>query len=284
MHIDVMGFIWINLDSAETPSTSWQEQFLEVDQQERLQCYNMSDYVFAEAWTLDECNFNWKTLVENYNEVRRPVRRACFYCLLILELPQCYHCSVAHPGIAPGITKDSKFDVETVKSYIRHLGEENSVDDIVASPTYMFPNASTTITKHFFYMMSIVPLSATSSSMRYEIYRNKNSSMEDFTSEVEFFKQVEREDKWLGNGTQKNLNTDTYVAGPLHPYMEQAVSYFEGLTRQALREHLDKEKEAGEEIWPARRGYQGKQLALDEAFCREACSSSVKANGGQEWF
>ncbi|EXJ72496.1 uncharacterized protein A1O5_05001 [Cladophialophora psammophila CBS 110553] len=264
LHIDDMGFIWVNLDGEERPQISWEEQFLEVDHQTRLECIKMDDYVFAESWSLDACHFNWKTLVENYNE--------------------CYHCQVAHPGIAPAITKDSKFDVETVRSYVRHLGEDNSVDDIVASPTYMFPNASHTITRHFFYIMSIVPLSSTTSSMRYEIYRNKNSSLETFTKEVEFFKQVEREDKWLGNETQRNLNTDTYVSGPLHPYMEQAVAYFEGLTRQALREHMDKEKEAGREIWPVRRPYKGEQLALDEDFCKEVCSSSTLANGGKEWF
>ena len=120
--------------------------------------------------------------------------------------------------------------------------------------------------------------------MRYEIYRNKNSSLEDVKQEVDFFKQVEREDKWLGNGAQKNLNTDTYVSGPLHPYMEQAVYYFEGFTRQAVREHLDKEKLVGHEIWPARRAYQNKQLAEDEACCAEVCASAVGANGQKEWF
>ena len=69
LHVDDLGFVWVNLDAAEVPETSWNEQFLGVDTQERLKRFNIGDYIFDEAWSLDECRFNWKTLVENYNEV-----------------------------------------------------------------------------------------------------------------------------------------------------------------------------------------------------------------------
>ena len=69
MHTDQMGFIWVNLDSSETPAVSWEDQFKDIDTQERLLTYNMDDYIYDHTWSLDDCNFNWKTLVENYNEV-----------------------------------------------------------------------------------------------------------------------------------------------------------------------------------------------------------------------
>lgn len=72
LHIDQLGFVWVNLDASEKPTVSWEEQFKAIDTQERLiKAYNMDDYVFDHTWSLDECNFNWKTLVENYNEVSR---------------------------------------------------------------------------------------------------------------------------------------------------------------------------------------------------------------------
>lgn len=70
MHIDQLGFVWVNLDGSEKPSISWEEQFKNIDTQERItKVYNMDDYEFDHTWSLDGCNFNWKTLVENYNEV-----------------------------------------------------------------------------------------------------------------------------------------------------------------------------------------------------------------------
>jgi phenylpropionate dioxygenase-like ring-hydroxylating dioxygenase large terminal subunit len=71
LHTDEFGFLWVNLDSAQTPTVSWEEQFKEVDSQAgRLNRFNFDDYVYDHTWSLDG-DFNWKTLVENYNEVRK---------------------------------------------------------------------------------------------------------------------------------------------------------------------------------------------------------------------
>lgn len=69
-HIDARGFIWVNLDGAEKPTISWEEQFEGVDTQPRLQNFNMDDYEYDYTWKM-EGKFNWKTLIENYNEVSR---------------------------------------------------------------------------------------------------------------------------------------------------------------------------------------------------------------------
>lgn len=127
-------------------------------------------------------------------------------------------------------------------------------------------------------MMSIVPVSATKSKMRYEFYRNTKCTDAEVKHGIDFFKQVENEDKWLGNNAQVNLNTGTYVAGPLHPYMEVAVSYFESLVRKVLKDHVENEKTVGHEIWPASRTQPGKQVEEDEVFCKSVCDSAVGAN------
>ncbi|KAH8879271.1 ISP domain-containing protein [Thozetella sp. PMI_491] len=216
LHIDHLGFLWVNLDASMTPVVSWDEQFKEVDTEERItKFYNMEDYVFHHSWSLDGCAFNWKTLVENYNE--------------------CYHCSTAHPGIAPHING--------------HQVRQMEAGNITASPTFMYPNSSVTMSQHFFYMMFIIPTSATTSRMRYE-------------EEVDLFKQVENEGKWSGNNVQPGLNSDTYVAGPLHPYMEKA-------------NHVKMENETGRQIWPARRTLASERLEEDEEFCRGVCARKI---------
>ena len=70
LHIDQLGFVWVNLDASEKPSISWEEHFKDIDTQDRIvKHFNLHEYVFDHTWSLDNCNFNWKTLVENYNEV-----------------------------------------------------------------------------------------------------------------------------------------------------------------------------------------------------------------------
>lgn len=154
---------------------------------------------------------------------------------------------------------------------------------IVASPTFMYPVSSVTLSKHFFYLMLICPTSATTSVMRYEVFRNKNSTDEEVKAEVDFFKQVENEDKWLGNNAQRGLNSDTYVAGPLHPYMERAVEYFESVHRPMLKKHVEEERALGRQIWPARRSMKNDSLEKDEEFCRSICESSGKVNKVLAW-
>lgn len=113
--------------------------------------------------------------------------------------------------------------------------------------------------------------------MSYQIYRNKTASRAEFAAGVEFFKQVEREDKALGNGAQSNLNTDTYVAGPLHPRMEDAVYHFHKLLRQSLHTHREAEAAQGKEIWPARRTQEEENLQLseDRLFCQNVCNTPL---------
>lgn len=127
----------------------------------------------------------------------------------------------------------------------------------------------------FFYMMSIVPTSATTSLMRYEVYRSKTATPEQLKEKLDFFAQVEGEDKWLANGAQGNLNSDTYTTGPFHPDVEEGVTYVVNLVKKILRDHVDEEKKRGAEWWPARRALVQSASEEDEVFCRGVCGNSV---------
>ena len=58
---------------------------------------------------------------------------------------------------------------------------------------------------HFFFIQKFAPISATKSTMRYEVYRNKNSGDEDFTVISDMYKRIMSEDKWLCANAQKNI-------------------------------------------------------------------------------
>lgn len=88
--------------------------------------------------------------------------------------------------------------------------------------------------------------------MRYEVYRNKNSSEEDFQRIDQIYKRVMAEDKYLCDLTQKNLNSGVFVNGEMHPKMERGPLYFQQCVREIVQAHHKREQVAKQEIWPAR--------------------------------
>ncbi|KAL4963418.1 aromatic ring-hydroxylating oxygenase subunit alpha [Aspergillus stella-maris] len=265
VHLDQRGFVWVNLDGDESPSVPWTEDFLGADTQERLGDFNMDDYGFDHTWSMHG-DYNWKTLVDNYNE--------------------CYHCSVAHPGIA-AISDLTSYKVETVGGQIQHFVKDKPghESDMKVAPTFLFPNASVTMTSHYFYLMRVVPTSATTTSMQYEVFRHKDASDETFKELDDFFKQVEGEDKELCNGAQRNLNAGVYVNGNLQPVNEKGVLYFQSLVKRNLFDHRQREEQAAGEIWPSMKNVMKDTSLNDEIqFCSGLqCSDYAKSRSELAW-
>ena len=89
-------------------------------------------------------------------------------------------------------------------------------------------------------MQRFVSTSPTHSSIRYEFYRNKDTSDKDLDQITQTYKAIISEDKCLCENTQKNPGTEN---GPL---------YFQSSIRDILQEHHQREENAKREIWPAR--------------------------------
>lgn len=89
-------------------------------------------------------------------------------------------------------------------------------------------------------MQRFVSTSATHCSVRYEFYRNKDTSDKDFDHITQTYKHIMSEEKSLCENTQKNPGTEN---GPL---------YFQSSIRDILQEHHQREETAKREIWPAR--------------------------------
>ncbi|RMZ43337.1 hypothetical protein AFCA_009356 [Aspergillus flavus] len=260
VHIDHLGFVWVNLEAGDRPSVSWEEDFEGVDQQPRLQGFDLSQYHFDHTWSMMG-DYNWKTLADNYNE--------------------CYHCPTGHPGVN-AISDLSKYYVETKAGHIQHFNaDKQDTPGLGIFSTFYFPNASITVSPSFWYMMRCLPVSATQTRMEYDVYRHNNASNEDFTYIDEFFKQVLREDKDLCNAAQKNLNAGVFVNGELHPRAEKGPLYFQKTVRELVFDHRKREEEAGKDIWPAVPQYEASDKLQEEIkFCE---GLECSGDGSLEW-
>ncbi|KAF7590291.1 hypothetical protein BBP40_003028 [Aspergillus hancockii] len=248
--IDINGFIWINMDANEVPEVSWEEHFKDVDRQDRYKGYNFDDYDLDHSYELDG-KYNWKILADNFNE--------------------CYHCPTTHPDIPDFINLDS-FDSDVKDGHIQHhciSTPEQLAKGLNVASTYYFPNSSMTVSAHFIMVQKFLPKGPNSSTMAYEIYRNRNSSDADFKLISEMYARVMGEDKVLCDNAQKNLDRGVFVNGQLHPKYEKAPLFFQNTVRQVITEHFDREKAEGREIWPARQKLPGDAVVSekDEEIC-----------------
>jgi len=233
LHIDNKGFIWVNMDGKPTPEIAWSEDFAGINTQPRFEGYDWDQYQFDHTWEM-EGDYNWKILADNYNE--------------------CYHCGTSHPDI-PSIADLSSYYVETEGGTICHYGNptpEQIARGFRVASTYYFPNASMNVSPHFFFIQRFVPHGPGKSTMKYEVFRNKNSSDEDFETISSMYKRIMSEDKYLCANAQKNINAGVFVNGLLHPKMEKGPLFFQKCVRDCVTEHHKREQDAGDEIWPSR--------------------------------
>lgn len=101
-------------------------------------------------------------------------------------------------------------------------------------------------------MQRFVPSGPGKSTMRYEVYRNKNSGDEDFNTISDMYKRIMSEDKYLCEKAQKNVNAGVFVNGLLHPEMEKGPLFFQKRVREVVTEHWNREQKANSEIHPAK--------------------------------
>jgi phenylpropionate dioxygenase-like ring-hydroxylating dioxygenase large terminal subunit len=125
VHIDNLGFIWVNLNASDQPEP-WSDEFDNIDKLERYDVYNLDDYAFDHEWEMD-AETNWKLCCDNFNE--------------------CYHCPTSHPTVSTLVDVET-LTADSMKGYIVHNGaqsEEQKENDMKVCTTFYFPNASTNL-------------------------------------------------------------------------------------------------------------------------------------------
>lgn len=113
-------------------------------------------------------------------------------------------------------------------------------------------NTNDKYSPHFFFIQRFVPSAPGKSTMRYEVYRNKTSSDEDFDLISSMYRRIMSEDKELCTRAQLNITRGVFVNGELHPEKEKGPLFFQKSVRELVTAHYAREQAAGEEIWPAR--------------------------------
>ncbi|KAF2012421.1 ISP domain-containing protein [Aaosphaeria arxii CBS 175.79] len=266
VRLDVNGFVWINMDSKEVPEVTWEEQFDNVDKQERYKEFNFDDYDFNHSWTM-EGNFNWKILADNFNE--------------------CYHCKTTHPDL-PDIANLETYDVHVKADHIQHdpqTSEAQRAAGLGINSTYYFPYASMTVSPHFMFMQKFMPSGPTKSVMYYEVWKNRNSTEEQFQPLNTIYKRVMAEDKVLCERAQENINSGVFINGEMHPHMEKGPLFFQQRCREVVMEHFQREKQAGKQIWPAKQQLEktgNSAISNDDvAFCEGLACGDEKSD--LEW-
>lgn len=118
-------------------------------------------------------------------------------------------------------------------------------------------------------LQRFLPLGPSSSSMQYQIFRNKNSSEKDFRLIADMYARVVSEDKGLCELVQRNLNAGIFSNGELHPRLEKGPLYFQKVNREVIKAHVEREKAAKMEIWPARQKMPNSAIVSkeDEMLC-----------------
>ena len=132
-------------------------------------------------------------------------------------------------------------------------------------------------------IQKFLPRSPNKSRMAYEIYRNRNSAESDFRLISDMYARVMSEDKVLCNNAQKNIERGVFVNGQLHPKYEKAPLFFQSTVRQVVVEHHEREKDAGQAIWPAKQKLppDAQVSEKDEALCSDVCCRAQKAQATQ---
>ncbi|RMZ83891.1 hypothetical protein DV737_g1445, partial [Chaetothyriales sp. CBS 132003] len=230
--VDAIGFIWVNLDSSPNPEP-WENDFAGIDIQERYNQYNFDDYVFSHEYSMEGA-YNWKILSDNFNE--------------------CYHCPTTHPTI-PQLADITTHNVDVEHGYILHQStptEQQKQDGCAISSTYYFPNVSLSVLPHYIMLQRFLPGGPSKSAMNYQIFRNKNSTDKEFKLISDLYAQVVSEDKVLCEAVQRNLNQGLFMNGELHPRLEKGPLYFQKKNREVIKAHIELEKAAKQQIWPAR--------------------------------
>ncbi|KAE9378403.1 ISP domain-containing protein [Stipitochalara longipes BDJ] len=261
------GLIFVNFDS--TPMITPFHEFYKGLEDE-MDEFDFGEFEYVESWQQDG-EFNWKTLLDGYNE--------------------CYHCPTAHPSFSKVIqvptykveprqnyarhsadivvpdanTKATVVDSRLVdSSWSSWLGLSSpasktqstaKVDGVQGDKPglwlSLFPLNGMNCYSYAWYYMRIIPKSAGRTVLEYDIFARRGEDQAKIREFIRFLKEVEIEDYDLCTLTQKNLKNGVYGTGQLHPDQENGVLYYQNLTKEFVIRHLEDEKVAGRQIFPA---------------------------------
>ncbi|KAI5970488.1 hypothetical protein CANMA_000397 [Candida margitis] len=305
IHVTPQGLVFVNFSINPVPFDEWFGGLTD-----ELHEFDFGDYEYHMSYELHG-DFNWKTLMDGYQECYHcpiahpglnsafkmetykvvPKNRYCrHYATIVREEPKKERVVEKQEESSSsswfGFGKKSSPPKATTATAVpppsqtTNSSKTNRGGEFDGLWVYLFPNNGVNCYSPAWYSIRVLPLSATKTTLQYDIYTKKGIDEATKTEFVDFLQQVEIEDFDLCQLTQQNLNEGIYSSGYLHPTKENGVLYYQSLVRDAIKEHLELEKaNGGKHIDPAAVAGQKKNKDLEEL---EGICQSLECASGQQ--
>lgn len=127
-------------------------------------------------------------------------------------------------------------------------------------------------------IQQFIPLGPESSIMRYEVYRNKNATEEEFTEISSMYKRVMSEDKYLALGAHANIKRGVFVNGEMHADMEKGAIWFQSNIRRLVKDHFENEVAVGHQIWPEKQPQPPAAINVEQVAASDTAFTTSEIN------
>lgn len=216
-HITSQGFIFVNFDAREEPSTSFADQFGDYFDPspksatgkvigDEFALFAPDEYEYDHTWnsSVAGTKYNWKTFTDGFQE--------------------CYHCLTGHPTTLPKDFDLNDYYLRQGHGASRHFLPPARDDLSEAHITWLYPLGVITFSENLLFIGRFNAKGALETSYDSETYRRttripKPSEKYDewMDHEIAYWRLVEAEDVELAVDAQKGFMTGVFGKGRLHP-------------------------------------------------------------------
>lgn len=214
------GIIFVNLDGKALPLKEWLAdipKLVEKHNMEEFDRHHLKHY---------SLQANWKAFVDGYQE--------------------CYHCALVHPNLNK-VYDLKKYSVTNVgSSYSLHncerKSEENeSAKDLMGGTKedqgvwiWKYPNITISCYPYGCFIMSADAIKTNETILRSYFLFDEKTNEEQMKKFQDYIDLNVREDAEITEEIQKNMASQSFTQGPLHPQKENGVIFFHSLVRKSL--------------------------------------------------
>ncbi len=173
---------------------------------------NIERFAFSHQST-HEIDCNWKTYVENYLEG--------------------YHIADVHPGLNLAIDA-THYEVKIEPPVVFHSAPPRGNASVAGLWGWLWPCLGINVYADGIMMERISPVGHGQTQLNYLYFFARDLSESDVRRSIESSEATTREDIWITQAVQRNLDAGIYDTGCLSPRHEEGVGWFQGRIRDAL--------------------------------------------------
>lgn len=214
------GIIFVNLEGKAPPLKTWLADIPKLVEKYKIEEF---DQHHLKHYSLEA---NWKAFVDGYQE--------------------CYHCALVHPNLNK-VYDLKRYSVTNVgSSYSLHncerkSEESDSAKDLMGGTkedqgvwVWKYPNITISCYPYGCFIMSADALKTNKTALRSYFLFDEKTNEEQMAKFQEYIDTNVREDAEITEQIQKNMDSQSFKQGPLHPQKENGVIFFHSLVQKSL--------------------------------------------------